>query len=97
MINLWKHHVCIWSTLSADGTWHWQVQGYSNIAISKQEVSAPISCWMTFDPAESPILHGRNMLCTYASEYNPEVSNEKSQVSLRFIIEIQQILCVYLL
>ena len=40
-------------------------------AISKQEVSAPISCWVTFDPAESPILPGQKMLCTYVSEYNP--------------------------
>ena len=39
--------------------------------ISKQEDSAPISCWVTFDPAESPIFPGQNMLCTYASEYNP--------------------------
>ena len=39
--------------------------------ISKPEVSAPISCWVTSDPAESPILPGQNMLCTYASEYNP--------------------------
>ena len=40
-------------------------------SISKQEVSAPISCWVTFHPAESPILTEHNMLCTYASEYNP--------------------------
>ena len=39
--------------------------------ISKQEVSAPISCWVTLGPAESPILTGQNMLCTYAYEYNP--------------------------
>ena len=38
--------------------------------ISKQEVSAPISCWVTFDPAGSPILP-RQKMCTYASEYNP--------------------------
>ena len=38
--------------------------------ISNQEVSAPISCWMTFDPAESSTLPGQNMLRTYASEYN---------------------------
>ena len=37
--------------------------------ISKQEVSAPIN--VTFDPAESPIPPGQNILCTYASEYNP--------------------------
>ena len=43
----------------------------SSWAIFQQEVSAPISCWVTFDPAESPILTGQNMLCTYASEYNP--------------------------
>ena len=34
--------------------------------ISKQEVSAHISCWVTFDPAKSLILPGWNMLCTYA-------------------------------
>ena len=62
---------------------------------SKQEVSAPISCWVTFDPAESPILPGQNM-CTYANEYNPWVSNEKSQVSLKSAIEIKQIICVYM-
>ena len=68
----------------------------SSWAISQQEVSALISCWVTFDPAESPILTGQNMLCTYASEYNPSISNEKSQVSLRIYIEIQQILRVYM-
>ena len=41
------------------------------LSISKQAVSAPISCWVTFDSAESPILAVQNMLCTYASEYNP--------------------------
>ena len=40
------------------------------ITISKQEVSDPISCWLSFDLAQSPILPGQNM-CTYASEYNP--------------------------
>ena len=69
---------------------------WRTLVISKQEVSAPISCWVTFDPAESPILPRQNMLCTYDIEYNPQVSNEKSQVSLRFIIKIQQILCVYM-
>ena len=38
----------------------------SIIAISKQEVSDPISCWVTFDPAESPILPGRNIKCVLA-------------------------------
>ena len=46
------------------------------VSISKPEVSAPISCWVTSDPAESPILPGQNM-CTCASENNPEVSKEK--------------------
>ena len=27
--------------------------------------------WMTFDPVDSPILPGRDMVCTDASEYNP--------------------------
>ena len=36
--------------------------------ISKQEGSAPINCWVT---AESPILPGQSMLCTYVSEFNP--------------------------
>ena len=40
------------------------------MAISKQVVSAPISCWVTFDPAETPILPEQNMLCTYINEYN---------------------------
>ena len=39
--------------------------------ISKQEVYVPISCWVTFDTAESPIFLGRNILLTRASEYNP--------------------------
>ena len=45
--------------------------------ISKPEVSAPITCWVTSDPAESPILPGQNMLGTYVSEYNPKDSKEK--------------------
>ena len=50
----------------------WCRTGDKLLPISKQEVSAaPIDCWVTFDPAESPILSGQNMLCTYASEYNP--------------------------
>ena len=44
---------------------------FATASISKHQVSAPISCWVTFDPAESPILPGRNILGTYASEYNP--------------------------
>ena len=52
------------------------------------------SYWVIFDPAESPILPGRNMLCTNAGEYNPQASKGKKQVSQRLIIEIQQIPCV---
>ena len=49
----------------------WCRTGDKLLPISKQEVSAPIDCWVTFDPVESPILSGQNMLCTYTSEYNP--------------------------
>ena len=57
----------IWRSLIAE-------QLNSCIAISKPEVSVPISCWVTFDPAKSPILPGRNFLFTCASEYNPYLS-----------------------
>ena len=67
--------------------------GFKLNPISKPEVSVPINCWVTSDPAKSHILPGQNMLCTYASEYNPYVFKEKSEVSVRFLIEIQQILC----
>ena len=49
---------------------------------------------MISDPAESPILPGRNMLCTNAGEYNPQASKGGTQISQRLIIEIQQIPCV---
>ena len=69
-------------------TWWWIMP------ISKQEVSAPISCSVTFVPAESPILPVRSCCVLTPVNIIPKFPNEKSEVSLRFIIEIQQFLCV---
>ena len=41
------------------------------------------------------ITHLYPMLCTGTIEYNPEVFRVKTSVPLEFIIEIHQILCMY--
>ena len=46
--------------------------------------------------AESPILPVPNILCTGVMEYKPYVSKGIIQVSVRFIIEIHYILCIYM-
>ena len=62
-------------------------------AISKQEVSAPISCWVTFDPTVSPPPLSRKCCVLALVNMIPKFPTKKLQISLRFIIVIQQILC----
>ena len=59
-------------------------------------ISAAVSQWMTSDPAELPIVPGREKLCTSAVEYNPKVSKGKTPVSVRFIIKIQHIYVIHI-
>ena len=58
-------------------------------------ISAVVSWWVTFDSTESLLLPELNM-CIDAIEYNPNVSKEQTSVCLSFIVEIKQILCLYM-
>ena len=65
------------------------------LPICDQNTSGGFGRLVTFDLAKSPILIGRDILCTTAMEYNSYISKGKTAVSVSFIIKIHQILSTY--
>ena len=56
----------------------WVGKPMKNNSTLRRLILATIGWWVTFDPAESPLLPERNMLCPDAIEYNQNVSKGKN-------------------
>ena len=74
---------------------HSSLPSTSHPTICDQHTSGGFGRLVTFDLAKSPMLSGRDILCTAAMEYSTYVSKGKTTASVSFFIEIHQILSTY--